>query len=233
MNYEGKAASAEPSSLALPLRSRLEYFPGTQRRKWVWTSVDCCSSLRGHLAALGHLGQQHTWARCCVLPWSLQLPWHLTPAVDFIPWSSSFLMSQAELPLTKDAMSLGPAIHAVFLRLTPTCITRSHLPTSWPGCARVQLLYEFRMLLLQIQKSLSSSESWDTIPCCIRLCLLLCSSLGSTFLVEGLCSQPCSPFGVKMTTAVPGITFWKSKGVISSSWLGRKWESLSQRCPSP
>lgn len=29
----------------LPLRSHSGYLPGTQRRKWVWTTVDRCSSL--------------------------------------------------------------------------------------------------------------------------------------------------------------------------------------------
>lgn len=156
MKYEGKAASTETSSLVLPIRSHSEYFPGTQRSgyglQWICCSV---SSLGGNLAALGHLGQ-HTQARYCALSWPLQLPWHLTPGVDFIPWSFYFLLSQAEPPLTKDALPVAPASHAAFLMPTPTCITHSHLLTSWPEHSRVQLLYGFRTLL-QIKKTLRSS----------------------------------------------------------------------------
>lgn len=66
-----------------------------------------------------------------------------------------------------------------------------------------------------------------------HLILLLCSSLSSAVLVDGLCPQPHSPFGVKMTTVVPGITFRKKKRVIFSSWLVESEKNLSQKHPSP
>ena len=81
------------------------------------------SSVRGNLAVPGFLGQQHTWARHWALCWPLHLPQHRTPGVDSVPGFSHFLMSQAELSLTKDALSLRPDVHVAVLMLTPTCKT--------------------------------------------------------------------------------------------------------------
>lgn len=113
-------------------------------------------------------------------------------------------MSQVNLSLTKDTLSLRPAIHAAFLMLTPTSITHSHLLPSWPEHGQMQVWV--RMFLLHIQKPWEEvgdgrralwhpALGFRTVP---RLC-----PPG-----DGLCPQPQSPFGIKITT-LPGITFRK------------------------
>lgn len=143
----------------------MQYFFGTQGGSGYWLPRFCCSG--SSLGKSGCPGSPVTaWARYCASCWPLQLPSHLTPSVDFIPWSSHFLMSKAEFFPT---LSLGHALHVIFLMLTPMCLMHSHLLTSGLEHSRVQVLHGLGCFAAEnYQRSGGQGHSgilWDLTVC--------------------------------------------------------------------
>lgn len=152
-----------------------------------------------------------TWSGHCALCWPLRLPWYSKCEFYNLVFLLSDVTGQAFLNKRCTVPGTCYSYTLSYWHQYNPCIAPYLLTGTFQGTIFVWV----RLLLLQIQNTLKRNVRQDGST--HWFCLLLSNSSSSALFVGGLCPQPYSYLGVKITTAVPGssIICREKKGVIA------------------